>query len=328
MWENMNGSAPEVQEGRYFEEKVGEASTFRLRVDRVLVQEQTEFQRIAIFENADYGKVLVLDGVIQCTTRDESIYHEMLVHPALTTRSAADGPLNVAVVGGADGGCLRELLKHAHVGRVTLVDIDRRVIELCRQYLPELSEGAFDQPKVTVACGDGAAWVRTCAPVDLLIIDSSDDDGDAQNSSLFTPAFYASLPRALTRSGVVVKQSGCSLTQRGVAVRTLEQYARAGFANCGVYRQNVPTYVGGEMMFAWATNGEALSEADVLADRLRGLETTHYHAGVHIAAFALPRELQRKVDGLMCRWTACGGEGQGVGNGDVVATKCPPATYG
>ena len=131
----------------------------RIRVKELLYREQTELQDLVIFESFDWGRVLALDGVVQTTTGDEFCYHEMIVHvPILAHGSARE----VLIIGGGDGGCLREALKHPGVERVTQVEIDAGVIELSRRWLPTLSDGAFDHPKARVVIADGARFAAEC----------------------------------------------------------------------------------------------------------------------------------------------------------------------
>ena len=202
-----------------------------------------------------------------------------------------------------DGGALREVLKYDQVQHVTLVDIDRRVIDVCKTYLPEISDGALDDHRVTVVCQDGAKWLKTRnADIDVLIIDSSDDDETGSNSTLFNDDFYESVAHALTENGVVVKQSGCALLQQGVTLSTLARFKKH-FNHFGVFRQNVPTYVGGDMQIAWAshTQSAALCATECHYFDRRDtptITTKHYNPQVHNAAFALPIELASKVAAL------------------------------
>ncbi len=194
-------------------ETVTPNSRLVLDVHDVLANETSQWQHIYIYTNPYYGKVMMLDSVIQCTSSDEHIYHEMMVHVALQYLKKVIAPsptpqLRCAVVGGGDGGCLREVLKHQDaVKEVTLVEIDGRVVDLCRTHLPEVSAGAFEHEKVKVEIADGAVWLAEPArnnTLDLLVIDSSDDDADSAdiNSSLFTDSFYSKAFSALNDTGM------------------------------------------------------------------------------------------------------------------------------
>ena len=158
----------------------------RFEVSKVLFSEKTEFQDMVIFENPKFGRVLVLDGVIQTTEKDEFIYHEMMVHTPLLANGAAK---RVLIIGGGDGGCLREALRHPGVEKVTMVEIDPTVVDLSREYLPMHSDGAFDDPRTDLVIADGLKYVAESAEkFDVIIVDSTDPIGPGE--VLFTDAFY------------------------------------------------------------------------------------------------------------------------------------------
>jgi len=215
----------------------------------------------------------------------------MMAHvPLMTLKGNENQSLKVAIIGGGDGGVLREVVKHSNLDHCTMIDIDARVIELSKLHLPDLSNGAFQHPKATVLSEDGAAWIDRASDLDLVLIDSSDPVGP--NESLFNDAFYQSLFKALKPNGLVVKQSGCTLVQPQEAVDTLNFYKKY-FKSYGLYRQNVPTYVGGDMTFAWASKGGTQLDS-VPVDEVN-FPTKHYHKSVHTSCFALPRELAETV---------------------------------
>ena len=229
-----------------FSESIHPHFRITMQIDSVLAQETSDFQSILLFTNKDFGTVLALDGVVQTTTADEHIYHEMMAHVPLVTTSEQ---VNCAIIGGGDGGVLREVLKHKNVGSCTMIEIDKRVIELSKQFLPSISAGAFEDPRATVLCEDGAKWLASSSGLDIVLIDSSDPVGP--NESLFGPSFYATLAKAVNPRAIIVKQSGVTLVQQDEAIETL-LLLRQNFKYYGLYRQNVPTYVGGDMLYAWA----------------------------------------------------------------------------
>lgn len=150
----------------------------RFEVSKVLYSEKTEFQDMVIFENPKFGRVLVLDGVIQTTEKDEFIYHEMMVHTPMLANGAAK---RVLIIGGGDGGCLREALRHPGVGKVTMVEIDPTVVELSRKYLPGHSDGAFDDPRTDLVIADGLKYVaESDEKFDVIIVDSTDPIGPGE----------------------------------------------------------------------------------------------------------------------------------------------------
>ncbi len=175
-----------------------------LRIERVLHREQTAHQDLIIFENARFGRVLALDGAIQTTEGDEYVYHEMLVHVPVLGHGAAQ---DVLIVGGGDGGALREALRHASVARALVVEIDEDVIALCRAHLPRHSAGAFDDPRAEIVIADGAAFVtETERRFDVIVIDSTDPIGPG--AALFSESFYAGCKRCLKPGGVMSRQAG------------------------------------------------------------------------------------------------------------------------
>ena len=177
----------------------GQAMT--LKVKKVIHHEKSQYQDVLIFESSDYGMVLVLDNVIQCTERDEFSYQEMITHLAMF---AHPDPKRVLVIGGGDGGVLREIVKHPGVEEAVLCDIDEAVIRLSKKYLPGMSEG-FDHPNVTVHVGDGFKFLEDKKDsFDVIITDSSDPEGPAE--SLFQKPYFELLHGALREGGVITTQ--------------------------------------------------------------------------------------------------------------------------
>ncbi len=256
------------------------------RVSREVARKATEFQNMVIFETPFFGRVLALDGVIQTTERDEFIYHEMLVHVPMVAHGRAT---RVLIIGGGDGGILREALRHA-VEKVTLVEIDRGVIDFCVEHMPKLSGGAFDDPRLELMIEDGIAYVRDIERTfDLIIVDSTDPIGPGE--VLFTESFYANCKRCLNPGGVVVTQNGVPFYQND-EIRTSYGRLAPHFADVSFYVAAVPTYVGGFMALGWATDNVDLRHLrpEVLAERFDklGLQTRYYSPGVHYGAFQLP----------------------------------------
>ena len=273
-------------ESGWFYETLNGTYQQRFLISRLIHHEKTEFQEIVIFETPDFGRVLALDGVIQTTQRDEFIYHEMLVHPAVFAHGAVK---NVLIIGGGDGGALEETLKH-DIASATLVDIDENVIALSKAHLPTVCGAAFDDPRTCVEIGDGRDFVeQTDARFDLIIVDSPDPIGPGE--ALFEAGFYAACRRCMRPEALLVTQSGVTFLQESV-VATSFRRLQALFADVGFYVAPVPTYVGGFMAFGWATDQPnyrrrapaAISRAH--ADS--GIETRYYTPDIHMAAFALP----------------------------------------
>lgn len=263
----------------------------RFRVTRVVCRHKTDFQELVVFETPTFGRVLALDGVIQTTEADEFAYHEMLVHVPMF----AHGRMRrVLIIGGGDGGTLREVLRH-DVEEAVMVEIDRTVVDICREHMPSLSAGAFDDPRAELVIADGIAYVAGEGELfDAILVDSTDPVGPGE--ALFTAEFYGKCKKRLTPGGVLVTQNGVAFMQPQEITTTYRRLAPQ-FADAGFYVTAVPTYVGGLMALAWATDDaslRAVSEA-TLAERFAaaGVQTRYYTPAVHKAAFSLPAYVGR-----------------------------------
>jgi len=282
--------------GFWFDESPNEPAIQRLLTTRNVHQDDSGPQRIRIFDNPAFGRVLALDGYVQTTERDEFIYHEMIAHVPILAHGAAR---SVLIVGGGDGGTLREVLKHKTVQRAVLVEIDPRVVELSRRYLPSISAGAFDDPRTEIVIADGAAFVRdTTANFDVILIDSTDPVGPG--AKLSSAPFFALCRVRLRPGGILVAQSGVAFLQRDQISRTVKRL-REIFSDVGVYTATVPTYYGGPMSFAWASDAAYRHTVSVeqLAERFAasGIATRYYTPALHQASFVLPAYLEDMLSG-------------------------------
>jgi spermidine synthase len=257
----------------------------RFQVGRYVYRGRTEFQEAIIFESPLFGRVLVLDGTVQTTERDEFIYHEMITHVALTAHGAVR---DVLIIGGGDGGTLEEVLKHHGVARATMVELDPGVVELARAHLPGINRGAFDDPRTELIFGDGVQFVAAAAQqFDVIIVDSTDPFGPGE--ALFTQAFYADCRARLRPGGIVVAQSGNAFMERD---RLHVCLARLGtvFEDTSFILTSVPAYLGGPFVFAWGSDDPAkrsLAPAELAARPVpEGLRC--YTPAVHAAAFVHP----------------------------------------
>ncbi|MBD3821489.1 MAG: polyamine aminopropyltransferase [Thiotrichales bacterium] len=257
-------------------------------MNEVLFEVDTGHQKLVIFKNDQWGTVMALDGVIQTTEKDEFIYHEMMTHVPLFAHGNAK---KVLIIGGGDGGILREVLKHPEVESVTQVEIDQQVIDMCIQYLPNHSAGAYDSPKANIVIADGVDFVNECTEkFDVIISDSTDPMGPGE--VLFTSRFYQGIKNCLTEDGVFVAQNGVSFMQTDEVATTFKRLSPL-FKQASFYSGAVPTYVGGMMTFAWATDNLALKEVsqEVIEERFKasGITTRFYTPALHKGAFALPQ---------------------------------------
>ena len=273
---------------KVFTETLYDALGQSFRVDKVYFESRTEHQHLMIFHNALMGRILALDGVVQTTEKDEFVYHEMMAHVPILAHGNAR---NVLIIGGGDGAMLREALQHASVEQVTLVEIDAAVIEMARAYLPNHSQGAFDDPRANIVIADGMDYVRDSDQTfDVIICDSTDPIGPGE--ILFTEDFYAHCKRRLKQGGVIAAQNGVAFFQLDEVRTTSERLARH-FTDTTFYSAAVPTYYGGIMTFAWASNDAGLRHVDLetLQHRYKrsGISTRYYTAEIHRASFALPK---------------------------------------
>ena len=280
----------EAGKGRWVIETLYEKEGFTcaFRADKVLYEEETGQQHLVIFENGLFGRMMALDGITQVTERDEFIYHEMMTHVPILAHGAAK---RVLIIGGGDGGILREVIRHRSVEHVTMVEIDPAVTDFCKKQLPQISAGAFDDPRLNLVFADGAKFVEdTDESYDVVIVDSTDPIGPGE--VLFREEFYRAARARLTPGGVIVTQNGVPFMQGDELQGTMERFRRL-FKVASCYLATIPTYVGGPMAMGWGTDDETLKSVPLAELESRyadaGLATRYYTPEVHKAAFALPR---------------------------------------
>jgi spermidine synthase len=257
--------------------------------DRVLYENRTDYQHLIIFDNATFGRVMMLDGVVQLTAKDEFIYHEMMAHVPLFSLGA-ERAKRVLVIGGGDGGVMREVLRHKSVERLVLCEIDRTVVDLSKEFLPEISQGAFADPRVEVIIADGVRYVaETAERFDAIIVDSTEPVGPA--AVLFTREFFEGCARCLNEPGVLITQNGLPFLHPDHLASTMALFDKI-FPDKATYLCDQPTYFGGPFALAWASNDKTLraSPLALIEDRYLAarIATRYYTPEVHKAAFALP----------------------------------------
>jgi spermidine synthase len=262
---------------------------------KVLFEEKNDIQHVVLFENPTYGRMLMLDGVTQVTTADEFVYHEMMVHVPLFS---LDAPKKVLIIGGGDGGIAREVLRHASVEKAVMVEIDQSVVTFSKQYQPEISNGAFENPRLELIIADGAKYVaETTEKFDAIIVDSTDPIGPG--AVLFTHEFYSDCKRILNEGGVLVTQNGVPFMQSDELKQSVTFFNQI-FNEGRCYVATIPTYAFGQMAMGWATDNAELHmlSVNILAERFKkaGLTTKYYTPAVHAAAFALPAYIDMVVE--------------------------------
>lgn len=259
-----------------------------MRADDVLFEMRTEHQDLIIFTNKTWGKVLLLDGVFQLSTRDEFVYHEMMAHVPLF---ALDAPKSVLIIGGGDGGVLREVLKHPSIEQVTLCEIDRAVIDLSLEHFPEISAGAFDNAKTTIEIADGFQYVQDhAASFDAVIVDSSEPIGPS--AILHTRDFFAASKAALKPGGILIAQNGLAFFFRDHLGGTTRAFASL-FDHVTPYMCHQPCYFGGPLAINFGTdntNAVARTIDDMtLRQKDRGVfDLQYWTPATHVASFAMP----------------------------------------
>ncbi|ACV64279.1 spermidine synthase [Desulfofarcimen acetoxidans DSM 771] len=254
------------------------------RILETIHSETTPFQKLAVINTAQFGRMLVLDNVIQTTVKDEFVYHEMIAHVALNTHP---NPKKVLIIGGGDGGVVREVVKHTGVEKVVHVEIDGRVIEVSKKYLPEIS-CALDNPRVEVIIDDGIKHVQEYKDTyDVIIIDSTDPVGPAVG--LFSAEFYRSVSEALTQDGLFVAQTESPFYNEELITRIQKDVADI-FPVTSLYLACVPTYPGGLWSFTIGSKIYDPQKADTT--RFSELATRYYSPVVHKASFVLPPFVQ------------------------------------
>ncbi len=264
------------------------------RVENILVHDQTDEQELFLFENEFFGRMLMLDGVTQLTTRDEPFYHELITHIPLFCHPS---PQRMLVIGAGDGGVLREAVRHNTLQHIDLVEIDETVVRFSQQYLPSVSAGAFDDPRVHVTIADAAEFVAKHSgdPYDAVVVDSTDPFGPA--APLFEIPFYKNLAKIMSQDAVVMTQCGNPFVQP-------EELKLAGgrladcFATMTPVMITVPTYTGGQMALGFGCKDKEflLPSRESIKQKLHQLRDVKQlkvlNEDVFFASFALPNFVQ------------------------------------
>jgi spermidine synthase len=269
---------------RFFEQDPYAPIQYSYEVSRILYRQKSKFQDIMVFENPFFGKVLVLDGVVQLTERDEFFYHEMLVHVVM---NAHPGPKKVIVIGGGDGGTVREVLKHKSVQKVYFVEIDEAVINVSRKFFPNVSRG-IDDPRVEIKCMDGAEFVKgRKSDIDVVIVDSTDIVGFAK--SLFTKKFFKSITNCLTENGMFSTLSESLHFHKDIVIE-VQKTMKAAFPVVDLYTAPIATYGGNWWTFS--AGSMKLDPREIR--RAEKIKTKYYSDVIHRSSF-LPKDMYAKL---------------------------------
>ena len=265
---------------------------FSIKVDRQLYSGKSEFQRIDVFHSKEFGRFLTLDGCMMLTEKDEFIYHEMMVHVPMCVHPQAK---RVLVIGGGDGGTVRELLRYAQVEHIDLVEIDELVVEVCKKYLPQTA-GCLSDERVHPHYEDGLKYIRHHElEYDIIFVDSTDPFGPGED--LFTKEFYGNCFRALAADGIMVNQHESPFYPMDAkAMQRAHERIVKSFPISKVYQAHIPTYPSGHWLFGFASKRlHPVKDADFVKWNALGLSTRYYNTQLHSGAFALPNYVEEML---------------------------------
>lgn len=276
----------------WFTEKHTPYVDFSIKVDRQLYSGESEFQRIDIFDSKEFGRFLTLDGYMMLTEKDEFIYHEMIVHVPMCVHSSAK---RILVIGGGDGGTVRELLRYPTIEHIDLVEIDELVVEICKKYLPHTA-GCLGDPRIHSYYEDGLKFIRHCEnEYDLIIVDSTDPFGPGEG--LFTKEFYGNCYKALREDGVMVNQHESPFYKEDAyAMQRAHKRIVESFPISRVYQAHIPTYPSGHWLFGFASKKyHPIRDANWVKWNALGLKTRYYNTQLHAGSFALPNYVEEML---------------------------------
>ncbi len=288
---------PNFQRSMWFTDK-DENQALSLRYSKdLLYNKKSPFQTVRVYDTESYGKMLAIDNMIMCTERDEAHYHEMIVHPSLLTHQ---NPKNVLVIGGGDGGTIREVLKHSSVEKVTMVEIDELVIEASKQWLPTIAS-EFNNPKLELTIGDGIEFVKKSKPgtYDVIIVDGSDPEGPAKG--LFSKEFWSNCEMSLKSQGVVVTQGESPMFHQNTFVE-LNQCLKGIFGPQKVFTSLffATTYPSGMWSLQMAIKGDLNPRSQDLEQKIKKFtqinKLQYYNWGTHQGSHCLPTFVSRLIN--------------------------------
>lgn len=277
----------------WFSEEHTKNVKLSIRIDRQLYSAQSEFQRIDIFDSQEFGRFLTLDGYMMMTEKDEFIYHEMIVHPAMAVHPNVK---NVLVIGAGDGGVVRELSRYAAIDTIDVVEIDEMVVEACKKYLPQTAK-SFCDPRVQVHYQDGLKYIRRCEnEYDLIIVDSTDPFGPGEG--LFTKEFYGNCYKALREDGIMVNQHESPFYEEdAIAMQRAHKRIVESFPISRVYQAHIPTYPSGHWLFGFASKiYHPIKDQRAEEWKALRLKTRYYNTQLHAGAFALPNYVEELLE--------------------------------
>ncbi len=277
----------------WYTENHTENVKFSLKIKEHLFSGQSEFQRLDILDTYEYGKLMTLDGLVMVTEKDEFIYHDMIVHIAMAVNPDIK---NVLVIGGGDGGTVRELMKYSTIEHVDMVEIDKLVVDASKKFFPTLS-CELNNPRVTVLYEDGIKFIQGKESLyDLILIDSTDPIGPGEG--LFTTEFYSNCFLALTHKGILINQNETPVYENFFQVGiSSNRKLKKMFPIVHVYQTNIPTYPGGYWLFNFASKQlHPIKDLQEKRWNSLNLNTKYYNTELHKGCFALPNHVKEKIE--------------------------------
>lgn len=262
---------------------------FSIKVNNQLHSEQSEYQKIAVYDSPEFGRFLTLDGVMMLTERDEFIYHEMITHVPMAVNPDIK---NILVIGAGDGGVARELSKYSTIEHVDIVEIDERVVAVCKEFLPQTACG-FENERITVHYRDGLKFIRSIEnQYDLIIVDSTDPSGPGE--VLFTKEFYGNCYKALREDGIMVNQHESPFYKEDAkAMKSAHRRIVSVFPISRVYQAHIPTYPSGHWLFGFASKKlHPITDLNADSWNTRSIKTRYYNTNLHKGAFYLPNYVE------------------------------------
>ena len=276
----------------WFSEMHTEDVKMSIRIDKQLYTEQSEFQRIDIFDSPEFGRFLTLDGIMMLTEKDEFIYHEMITHVPMASNPKIK---NVLVIGAGDGGTIRELTRYKNIQNIDMVEIDKRVVEVSKKYLPQTSCKLEDN-RVNIIYDDGLHYVRRKEnEYDLIIVDSTDPFGPGEG--LFTSEFYGNCYNALKVDGILVNQHESPYyADDAKAMQRAHKRIKELFPICRVYQVHIPTYPSGHWLFGFASKTIDPFEFNAELWNNLNIKTSYYNTDLHRGCFAIPNYVKELLN--------------------------------
>ena len=264
------------------------------KVDEVLFSEKSRFQQVDIVKTTGHGKMLLNDGMVMLSEKDEFVYHEMIAHVPLFSHA---NPESILIIGGGDGGTAREVLKHSCVKKVTLVEIDELVVKACKEHLPEIAS-SFNDPKLNLLIEDGVKFVNeTKEKFDVILIDSTDPVGPA--TPLFNREFYQSVSKVLNPDGILISQAESPFYNQDIQ-KSMMGAQRDFFERLNIFLLSNLTYPGGLWSFGFASNGNTDFKTDTsIKFKESGIKTKYYTPDIHLASFVLPVFIKENLSGII-----------------------------